>query len=320
MATWNHSEPLLSKNVVCDECNGDIVLEGKPSELTIYTQQGTLFAEHFAKVCPNRWCQKKFYHGYSVKNKVKVYEKLYFNTAFIVTSEETAFSVDYLYEVSLHFLHSNGTFSGISFVYNQLHNYYRENISRKNLCHKRLASGFFLYSLLELCYRHNIVPVFGVNMNWLDDALLEYHNKLKNMFSSSWCGSHKCDVENCETMMVTDGGMKINRKVCAVKFSVVREFQHSNKTVLSGCTAMPSPDSPFCSEHKDVETPIHLAERVTQKTKQKLWNSKGKNQSHNMKLPNDTVFTIESILNAKKNQAGDLEYLVKVAGYPKEEA
>ena len=57
--------------------------------------------------CANRWCRKRFYCGYSVKDGFKVYEPLDSNSRVLVSSSETAFSVDYLYEVTLHILHSN---------------------------------------------------------------------------------------------------------------------------------------------------------------------------------------------------------------------
>jgi hypothetical protein len=103
-------------------------------------------------------------------------------------------------------------------------------------------------------------------------SILENQTDLKKTFSKIWCGSHKCEVEHCDEMMISDGGQKIYRKVCAAKFSVVRKFLNSNKTVLTGCTAMPSPNSPFCSNHVDAETPVLLAERITQETRNNLWN------------------------------------------------
>ena len=64
-------------------------------------------------------------------------------------------------------------------------------------------------------------------------------------------------------------GTPCNRKVCAARFSVVRK-EHSNKTVLTGCTAMPSPESPFCVDHVHAETPVLLGEKITKTTRSKL--------------------------------------------------
>ena len=316
MATWQYADSLVTKVGTCDDCHGDLALsDNQPAEVTIYTRMGTKFSQHYTKVCPNRWCRKKFMYGYTIKNEDKVYEKINHTSKYLVTSNETAFSVDYLYEVTLHFLHSNATFKGLSDIYNQFHNFSRVNLTRNNLCHKRLASGFFLYGFLEMSSRYQIVPKLNTEKNWIDDAILENQTNLKKVFSIVWSGRHDCSFENCASMMVTDGNMKLNRKVCAARFSVVRKFEHSNKTVLTGCTAMPSPDSPFCSEHVHAETPVLLAEKVTKETRQALLDFKAKNQTSNLKLPQDSVFTVETVLNARNNK-NSIEYLVKFAGYP----
>ena len=238
MAAWQYSEPLIKQAVICDECHGNLVMsDNLPSEVTIYTRHGTKFSQHFTKVCPNRWCRKKFMCGYTIKNTEKVYDGIN-STTYLISSSETAFAIDYLYEVTLHFLHSNATFQGLSDIYNQFHNFSRQNLARNNLCDKRLASGFFLYGFLELTSRYGIYPKLSTDKNWIDDALLVHQTHLKKVFSNIWSGNHKCSFEDCEKMMITDGNMKINRKVCAAKFSVVRKFEHSNKTILTGCRAL----------------------------------------------------------------------------------
>ena len=319
MATWTYAEPLVTPKTVCDDCHATIKVDNDPADVTIYTREGTKFAQHFAKECTNRWCRKRFYFGYCVKSGQKVYEKIGPNSDILITSSETAFKIDFLYEISLHILHSNATFQGLSDVYNQLHNFKRENIMRLNLVAKRLASSFFLYSFLEMTSRCGIFPKMTTEKDWLDESILENYTQLKKVFSNVWSAPHECKIENCETMMVSDGGMKINRKLCAAKFSVVRKFQHSDKTVLTGCTAMPSPNSPFCTEHMTEESPVLLAEKITAGTRDKLWNFRCHNQHTNRNLPKDSVFVIETIVNARRRN-NDIEYLVKFAGYPSQEA
>ena len=319
MSTWKYSNPLVTQKIACDECHGTLVHDDEPSDVSVYTREGTKFAQHFAKVCPNRWCRKRFYFGYSVKCGEKVYDRIEPKTDILITSNETAFKIDFLYEASLHFLHSNATFQGLSDVYNQFQNFRRENISRQNLVSKRLASGFFLYGFLEMTSRCGIFPKMSTEKDWLDDAILENYTMLKKVFSNIWSAPHECKIENCETMMVSDGGMKINRKLCAAKFSVVRKFQHIDKTVLTGCTAMPSPNSPFCKEHMKEESPVLLAENITATTRNKLWDLRSAKQQYNRNLPKDSVFIVETVMNARRNK-NDLEYLVKFAGYPLEEA
>ena len=258
-------------------------------------------------------------YGYTVKNDKKVYDILSHETVYLVISNETAFSIDYLYETTLHFLHNNATFLGLSDIYNQFHNFKGHNITRNNLNEKRLASGFFLYGFLEFSNRYLMQPELNTGKNWLDEALVENQPKLKKTFANIWSGEHECAFEDCESMMITDGNMKLTRKVCAAKFSVVRKFEHSNKTVLTGCTAMPSPDSPFCAKHVHAESPVLLGEKITKTTRAKLSSYRAKNQASNIKLPEDSVFVVESVLNTRK-LVDDVEYLVKFSGYPPSEA
>ena len=59
---WNYCNELVTDQTVCDECHGDLVdSKDPPSEVTIYTREGTKFAQHFHKECPNRWCRKTFF-------------------------------------------------------------------------------------------------------------------------------------------------------------------------------------------------------------------------------------------------------------------
>ena len=258
-------------------------------------------------------------YGYTVKNDKKVYDMLNHKTIYLVISNETAFSIDYLYETTLHFLHNNATFQGLSDFYNKFHNYKGNDITRNDLNDKRLASGFFLYGFLDFSNRYQIQPELNTGKNWLDQALVENQPKLKKTFANIWSGKHECAYEDCESIMITDGNMKLNRKVCAAKFSVVRKFEHCNKTVLTGCTAMPSPDSPFCVDHVHAKTPVLLGEKITKTTRSKLLAYKAKNQASNLKLPADSVFIVESVLNTRTTGV-HVEYLVKFSGYPPAEA
>ena len=208
---------------------------------------------------------------------------------------------------------------GMADVYNQFHNFSGGNISRKILNSKRLASGFFLYSFLEMTARCNIWPKMHTDKNWLDGSILNNLTSLKTVFSNVWCAPQDCKADNCEGMRISDCGMIIHSTVCAAKFSVVRKYQHSDKTVLTGCTAMPSSDNPFCKEHMEAEMPVILSNRVTTQTRNKLWTYRQKSQGYGLKLPNASIFTVESVLNARKNK-NKIEFLVKFAGFPFQEA
>ena len=72
---WEYIEALVTDKKYCDDCKGDLEPSNDPpAEVTIYTREGTKFAQHYHKECPNRWCRKKFSYGYFVKDGIKVYE------------------------------------------------------------------------------------------------------------------------------------------------------------------------------------------------------------------------------------------------------
>ena len=97
--SWEYLPDLTSVHATCDECRCSLsVSVHPPAEITIYTRQGTKFARHIHKECPNRWCRKRFFYGYSIKDGKKIYETLAGKT-FLMTSSETAFSLDLCYEV-----------------------------------------------------------------------------------------------------------------------------------------------------------------------------------------------------------------------------
>ena len=290
-----------------------------PNEVTIYMRNGTKFAQHYQKECPNRWCRKTFYYDHTVKKGVKVYDTQ-MNRKYLVTSAVTAFSIDLCFEITLHILHNNATFHGLENVYNHLHNFGIENITRVNINRKRIATAFHLYGFLEFTSRQRIAHEFKLGDGWLDNTILEYYNVIKGNFSYRWAEDHACEMPDCERMMVSDGGMKIFRSVCAAKFSAVRKFKHSNKTVLTGCTASPNPNSPFCSEHLKTESPVVLAEQISLSTRMTLHECRAKYQKTNLVLQKDSVFIIQSVLNSRKNNKNNTEYLVKFAGFPDEAA
>ena len=111
-------------------------------------------------------------------------------TKYIISTNDTAFAIDFLYEVSLHCLHSNASIQGLSDIYNQLHNFKESNLYRQNLNRQRLADGFFLYGLLEISERSGIQPLFNKKKDWLDDGLLSNHYLIKKSFSNTWTGDH----------------------------------------------------------------------------------------------------------------------------------
>ena len=316
MTNWEYCERLITHRTTCDECNGDLVLSNDdPAEVTLYTREGTKYAQHYHKECPNRWCRKTFFHGYSVKKDTKVYDSMNHQTKVLVISQETAFSTDFCYELTLHVLHNNASFQGYADVYNQLHNYNNAGIKRADVNRKRVATAFFLYGFLEFTSRNKILHEFKVGDNWLEDTILDYYSVIKEHFSNHWTDKHTCSVSNCTTMMVSDGGMKINRKVCGAKFSAVRKFSNTGKAILTGCTASPVPDSPFCSKHVHAESPVVLVENLSRTTKERLRDFRTKHQKSNLQLPNDSVYIIQAVHSSRISKK-NIEFSVQFAGFP----
>ena len=315
MSEWEYIESLKSQRTSCDECMGTLVeSQDNPAELTIYTRQGVKFAQHFHKECPNRWYRKTFFHGYSVKQGKKVYDPLNHSRKYLITSRETAFAVDFCYELTLHILHNNASFQGYTDVFNQFHNFNKNNLKRQEMNRKRLSIAFFLYGFLEYTSRSGIKHEFKSGDRWLEDTIMEFYNVIKGHFSHHWTSNHFCSVANCDKMMVSDGGMKINRAVCAAKFSAVRKFLNSNKTILTGCTASPNPGSPFCSKHLRSESPVILAENLSKQTKDVLTKKRNQEKYSSVNLPEDSVYIIQSVSNIRKKNK-TTEFLVKFAGF-----
>ena len=61
---------------------------------------------------------------------------------------------------------------------------------------------------------------------------------IRDRFRLYW-SSHQCDKPGCGWCFISDGGMKMHRKVCGATMSGVTTYDHSNVKVLSGCLSMP---------------------------------------------------------------------------------
>ena len=134
-----------------------------PAEITIYARNGTKFSRHVHKECPNRWCRKRFFYGFSVKDGKKVYESL-IGKNFMITSSETAFAVDYCYEITLHCVHNNATFHGLENIYNQLHNFNLSSLQgQEYFMNSNVAIlGWMKQSLNTTIFRRQSFPTTGL--------------------------------------------------------------------------------------------------------------------------------------------------------------
>ena len=226
-----------------------------------------------------------------------------------MTGSHTAFSVKQLHEWCLLVLRGNVSFSALSDVYNDFHRSQGSEDARFKLWEERLTEAFFLYTILEFSQRAGIKTEFkfkeegGDEMKWIDRALETYHSRLRDFFRIYWTSQHKCDKEGCMWAFVSDGGMKVHRKLCAAKFSGVRELKHSNVKVLTGCTKIAPPNSLFCKLHQNQPTPVIPSAKVSKKTKESLAQFRKKSQKAGQQLSNDNLFIVESVLKIRLSKA-----------------
>ena len=92
--------------------------------------------------------------------------------------------------------------------------------TREALCEKRLAEGWFLYSLIEIKQRYLIegfifvcselieINSLGPLLANIDDSLSLYNDIVNKTFVIRW-GSHKCSKPGCGNVLVFDGGVKV---------------------------------------------------------------------------------------------------------------
>ena len=273
----DEEEPLLqSRYTHClDHPDQELTVEKNAQPTFLYTREGPVKMRQVTKKC--KACKTKYYHGFKYVDRTRVYDVDVLSKSHIVTGSHTAFSTKQLHEWCLLILRGNISFSALCDVYNDFHQTEGPGMdSRHKLWEERLSEAFFLYSLLEFSQRAGIQPQFkfkeegGEKMKWIDRALEQYHVMLRDYFRIYWTSQHKCEVEGCMWAFISDGGMKIHRKLCAAKFSGVRELKHSNVKVLTGCTSIAPPNSLFCKVHQDQPTPVIPSTGVTKKNQRKF--------------------------------------------------
>ena len=250
-----HSDIILSSSAeTCSVCKtGKVVCVGRETEIVIYTRSGTKRGIHVEKRCNNRLlsCRAGHYYGYHKMGATKHLEADILKNEFLVTSNQTAFEVKYLWDVTLQILFSNASFESLGNVYNNLH---FTNLShdimqkRDTVCAKRITEAFFTYAYIDLGQRYDIELVIP---STLDEAILTKKSEFHDKFRKLWTNQHLCNAPGCGKVLVMDGGLKPHRKLCGSKLSGVREFDKTGLKVVTGCTSIPAPESKFCYEHKE---------------------------------------------------------------------
>ena len=283
----------------------------------IYTRDGTQTATHIESRCNNRStpCRAGHFYGYvslGEKGNIerpKCYEKFALKTKYLVTSNQTAFSVHYLWDCLMQIVFSNASFESLAKVYNNLHfvNLPMDVMKQRVEIHrKRIAEALFLFAYLELGQRYGLPPIISGGI----DATIEKNRiQIRDKFREIWTVEHRCDVKGCDSVLTVDGGMKPTRSLCAAKLHGVKTFSQSGMTVVCGCLKNPQPDSKFCGDHIGLSTPVMASDSVSESTRISLRNHRNKTASAK-EAPQDNMYVIESVLDKKKVNHGKLNGLV----------
>ena len=109
-------------------------------------------------------------------------------------------------------------------------------------------------------------------------------------------------------MLVVDGNLKAQRKICGAAKSGVKVFEDSNTTlvtgsalvqlcifilqVIIGCTKHPG-DNKYCSSHQNEDTPAVSSSKLQVDIRSKLRSSKEKSKQYQEQDFTDSVYIIE---------------------------
>ena len=201
---------LSSSNATCSICKtGKVVSVGRETQIVIYTRFGTKKGMHVEKRCNNRLlsCRGGFYYGYHKVGATKYLDADILKNEYLVTSNQTAFEVKYLWDVTLQILFSNASFEGLGNVYNNLH---FTNLShdimqrRETICAKRKTEAFFTYAFIDLGQRYHIELVMPGS---LDEAILTKKSEFHDKFRKLWTNQHLCNAPGCDKVLIMDGGL-----------------------------------------------------------------------------------------------------------------
>lgn len=214
---------------------------------------------------------------------------------FLVTSNQTSFSVTYLWDCTLQILQSNASFESLSKIYNDLH---FDNLPQDvMLCRveaqrKRLSEAVLTFVFLELGQRYRIPSIIA---GGIDETILVNKQNILEKFQEIWTADHKCDTTGCENIITIDGGMKPTRFLCANKLGGVTEFSESGLKVVSDCPHKPPPESKFYRRCKFSDSPAMTSSSVSKETTTEL-------RSHRNYIAvfkdtrQDQVYVVESLL------------------------
>ena len=197
--------------IKCTKCGfGDVLKTGMTSNLTVYTRQGTKRGLHILKRCNNYRCRAGYQYGYSTLQKIKYYDENVLQNKYLITSSQTAFEVEFLWDITLQIHFSQASMESLASIYNNLHltNLPFDTLKkREKINRKRITEAYMTYIFIEKSQRFGIKcpRIRDLNSSILDNMTF-FKESFRNMTSE-----HTCEVPGCSKVLVIDGGCKPHR-------------------------------------------------------------------------------------------------------------
>jgi hypothetical protein len=319
---------LKTTKIKCSICKiGDIRADGKPTPMIVYGREGVQVLPHQYMRCNYRVgtgdrkvsCRAGHGYGYVTYKGTRIYDDDALKNQFLVVSNQTAFSIDYLVEVVGQVNISSGKFEAMAKQYNRFHLMklpFDVLDRRVELNTDLLNDAYFLFCYLEIAQRRGIKN-YQVIKNTLDSTILEHRGELMKAYRQHWTIEHECDIPGCRSCIVIDAGLKPHRKVCKALWNGVREFQDAGQSVVTGCTTYPVPNSTYCTLHEGEPTPV--ADNISSRTRKILKNYREQTKESDQ-AGDDHIFIIESILDIEEHVDGGRMFKVKWFNFPVEAA
>ena len=165
-------------------------------------------------------------NGYLSYNGLKIYEDDALKQKYLVTSSQTAFSVDFLVDLTGQVDISSVAFEAVAKQYNRFHlkklPFYVMD-RREELSKESLTDAYFQYIYLEICQRYEIQN-YQVIKGGLDQSILRNREELMKLFRIRHCthsNGKACEDDGCISRLVIDAGLKPHRKVCKVSMNLL---------------------------------------------------------------------------------------------------
>ena len=246
----------------------------------MFTTHGTVVAAAYNASCT--LCNAVIHHSSWYPNGSERREYFFDpdQSPYIMATNQTAFEVKLLDQVTYQIVHGGVTFESQALVYTSSFGSYdqcrlaslvdvfsRAKVNSSfswKLNEKRLEDSWFLYQIIlyyksQSCLATTDLGTDANRGNRRDvEDLCELVNLHRSLRSPRWV-KHKCNMSGCsEGMAVVDGNEKINRPICAApKSKLTLPDQHICMTSL--CSRSPATGgkhvkpSKFCTHHADLD-------------------------------------------------------------------